>query len=113
MSGNVSTDIKIYVANNTCSDPKIDVGGISFADGKKLRVKVETLPEEKNERITVFVNASEDMKDYMTFAISNNAAYTEEYTLWDLINDYDKITNSDPFYSMFDSGEYYVYKHEW
>ncbi|MCI6442833.1 MAG: hypothetical protein MR856_07790 [Spirochaetia bacterium] len=113
LSGNVSTDIKIYVANNTCSDPKIDVGGISFADGKKLRVKVETLPEEKNERITVFVNASEDMKDYMTFAISNNAAYTEEYTLWDLINDYDKITNSDPFYSMFDSGEYYVYKHEW
>lgn len=113
LSGNVSTDIKIYVANNTCSDPKIDVGGISFADGKKLRVKVETLPEEKNERITVFVNASEDMKNYMTFAISNNAAYTEEYTLWDLINDYDKITNSDPFYSMFDSGEYYVYKHEW
>ena len=113
LSGNVSTDVKIYVANNTCSDPKIDVGGISFADGKKLRVKVETLPEEKNERITVFVNASEDMKDYMTFAISNNAAYTEEYTLWDLINDYDKITNSDPFYSMFDSGEYYVYKHEW
>ncbi|MDY4133599.1 hypothetical protein [Treponema sp.] len=113
LSGNVSTDIKIYVANNTCSDPKIDVGGISFADGKKLRVKVETLPEEKNERITVFVNASEDMKDYMTFAISNNAAYTEEYTLWDLINDYDKITNSDSFYSMFDSGEYYVYKHEW
>lgn len=113
LSGNVSTDIQIYVANNTCSDPKIDVGGISFADGKKLRVKVETLPEEKNERITVFVNASEDMKDYMTFAISNNAAYTEEYTLWDLINDYDKITNSDPFYSMFDSGEYYVYKHEW
>ena len=53
------------------------------------------------------------MKNYMTFAISNNAAYTEEYTLWDLINDYDKITNSDPFYSMFDSGEYYVYKHEW
>lgn len=113
LSGNVSTDIQIYVANNTCSDPKIDVGGISFADGKKLRVKVETLPEEKNERITVFVNASEDMKNYMTFAISNNAAYTEEYTLWDLINDYDKITNSDPFYSMFDSGEYYVYKHEW
>lgn len=113
LSGNVSTDIKIYVANNTCSDPKIDVGGISFADGKKLRVKVETLPEEKNERITVFVNASEDMKNYMTFAISNNAAYTEEYTLWDLINDYDKITNSDPFYSMFDSGEYYVNKHEW
>ncbi|WP_318713483.1 hypothetical protein [Treponema sp.] len=113
LSGNVSTDIQIYVANNTCSDPKIDVDGISFDNGKKLRVKVETLPEEKNERITVFVNASEDMKDYMTFAISNNAAYTEEYTLWDLINDYDKITNSDPFYSMFDSGEYYVYKHEW
>lgn len=113
LSGNVSTDIQIYVANNTYSDPEINVDGISFADGKKLKVKVETLPEEKNERITVFVNASEDMKNYMTFAISNNAAYTEEYTLWDLINDYDKITNSDPFYSMFDSGEYYVYKHEW
>ena len=110
LSGNVSTDIRIYVANNTCSDPKIDVGGISFADGKKLRVKVDTIPDSGSDSIVMF-KCSYDMKDNMTFAI-NNSAYTDEYELLDIIEDNASISNSTPFYSMFngDLQEFYVYK---
>lgn len=110
LSGNVSTDIRIYVANNTCSDPKIDVGGISFADGKKLRVKVDTIPDSGSDSIVMF-KCSYDMKDNMTFAI-NNSAYTDEYELLDIIEDNASISNSTPFYSMYDGNlqEFYVYK---
>ena len=110
LSGNVSTDIRIYVANNTCSDPEINVDGISFADGKKLRVKVETIPDSGSDSIVMF-KCSYDMKDNMTFAI-NNSAYTDEYELLDIIEDNASISNSTPFYSMFngDLQEFYVYK---
>ena len=110
LSGNVSTDIKIYVANNTCSDPKIDVDGISFADGKKLKVKVDTIPDTEPKCIVMF-RCSSNMKDNMTFAI-NNSAYTGEYELLDIIEDYGNIPEDAPFYSMFngDLQEFYVYK---
>ena len=110
LSGNVSTDIRIYVANNTYSNPEIDVGGISFADGKKLRVKVDTIPDSGSDSIVMF-KYSYDMKDNMTFAI-NNSAYTDEYELLDIIEDYGNIPKDAPFYSMFngDLQEFYVYK---
>lgn len=110
LSGNVSTDIKIYVANNTCSDPEINVDGISFADGKKLRVKVDIIPDTEPKCIVMF-KCSYDMKDNMTFAI-NNSAYTDEYELLDIIEDYGNIPEDAPFYSMFngDLQEFYVYK---
>lgn len=110
LSGNVSMDIRIYVANNTCSDPEINVDGISFADGKKLRVKVDTIPDSGSDSIVMF-KCSYDMKDNMTFAI-NNSAYTDEYELLDIIEDYGNIPEDAPFYSMFngDLQEFYVYK---
>ena len=110
LSGNVSTDIRIYVANNTYSDPEINVDGISFADGKKLRVKVDTIPDSGSDSIVMF-KCSYDMKDNMTFAI-NNSAYTGEYELLDIIEDYGNIPEDAPFYSMFngDLQEFYVYK---
>ena len=110
LSGNVSTDIRIYVANNTYSDPEISVDGISFADGKKLRVKVETIPDSGSDSIVMF-KCSSNMKDNMTFAI-NNSAYTDEYELLDIIEDYGNIPEDAPFYSMFngDLQEFYVYK---
>ena len=110
LSGNVSTDIRIYVANNTCSDPEINVDGISFDNGKKLRVKVDTIPDSGSDSIVMF-KCSYDMKDNMTFAI-NNSAYTDEYELLDIIEDYGNIPEDAPFYSMFngDLQEFYVYK---
>lgn len=110
LSGNVSTDIRIYVANNTCSDPEINVDGISFDNGKKLRVKVDTIPDSGSDSIVMF-KCSYDMKDNMTFAI-NNSAYTDEYELLDIIEDYGNIPKDAPFYSMFngDLQEFYVYK---
>ena len=110
LSGNVSTDIRIYVANNTYSDPEINVDGISFADGKMLRVKVNTIPDSGSDSIVMF-KCSYDMKDNMTFAI-NNSAYTDEYELLDIIGDYGNIPEDAPFYSMFngDLQEFYVYK---
>lgn len=110
LSGNVSTDIRIYVANNTCSDPEINVDGISFADGKKLRVKVDIIPDTEPKCIVMF-RCSSNMKDNMTFAI-NNSAYTDEYELLDIIEDYGNIPEDAPFYSMFngDLQEFYVYK---
>ncbi len=110
LSGNVSTDIRIYVANNTYSDPEINVDGISFADGKMLRVKVNTIPDSGSDSIVMF-KCSYDMKDNMTFAI-NNSAYTDEYELLDIIEDYGNIPEDAPFYSMFngDLQEFYVYK---
>lgn len=106
LSGNVSTDIQIYVANNTCSDPKIDVDGISFDNGKKLRVKVDIIPDTEPKCIVMF-KCSYDMKDNMTFAI-NNSAYTDEYELLDIEN----TTESTPCWYMFDEGlqEFIVYR---
>ncbi len=52
LSGTVTTDIGIYVANESCGDPEINVDGIELSSNK-LNIKLSSWPEA--ESITLFV----------------------------------------------------------
>lgn len=93
LSGTVTTDIGIYVANESYDDPEINVTGISFAEEKKLRIKVEKIQTTPEKLIYLFNHASFQMYPYMTFSSNGDV---DEYA----VNDFENMT--DPYYTMMD-----------
>lgn len=93
LSGTVTTDIGIYVANESYDDPEINVTGISFAEEKKLRFKVEKIQTTPEKLIYLFNHASFQMYPYMTFSSNGDV---DEYA----VNDFENMT--DPYYTMMD-----------
>lgn len=79
LSGTVTTDIGIYVANESCGDPEIKVDGIELSSNK-LNIKLSSWPEA--ESITLFVKNNGtftsvgDMDSKYTFVVFPDSVST-------------------------------------
>ena len=113
LSGNVSSDISIYVAVGILGDdvimPVVDLDGVTFDAGEKIKMKVSQFPEWQHAMLTLFTNVEVEMelKNHLTFAVGDTVI--EEIKEFSY-EEPDGINPGDvSYYFVIDGKEYSVY----
>lgn len=113
LSGNVSSDISIYVAVGILGDdvimPVVDLDGVTFDAGEKIKMKVSQFPEWQHAMLTLFTNVEMEMelKNHLTFAVGDTVI--EEIKEFSY-EEPDGINPGDvSYYFVIDGKEYSVY----